>query len=71
MSMASKRRLRRKQCEGKRKFADAQEATAFLKATYSASAAMNSYHCGFCRSWHLGHLRRRDRDARQRLALAS
>lgn len=68
--MSSKRRLRRKQCEGKRKFADAQEATAFMKATYSASEKIMTYHCNFCGGWHIGHLRRRDRAVREALARA-
>lgn len=54
--MASKRRLRRKQCEGKIKFPDQ------LAAGRAASSHvkkfgqwMTAYHCKFCHGFHIGH----------------
>lgn len=56
--MASKRRLRRKQCDGKRRFPDqgaAQwAATQYMRARGFGSM-MTAYHCRFCNGYHIGH----------------
>lgn len=54
--MASKRRLRRKSCEGKIQFPDKETA---MKACYSYKRKfgqfMTAYPCKFCSGWHFGH----------------
>jgi hypothetical protein len=52
--MASKRRLRRKQCTGKKKHETFQEARMFLRGP-----GMNVYKCRFCGKFHVGHVPRR------------
>jgi hypothetical protein len=54
--MASKRHLRRKQCEGKRAFA--LEADARAHAIHRSRVSRSyivAYHCRFCHLWHVGH----------------
>ena len=54
--MASKRHVRRKQCEGKLKFPDqpaAQRAAASHMKTYGQW--MTGYRCKFCNGFHIGH----------------
>jgi len=56
--MASKRRLRRKQCEGKRRYETAAEATAGIRALHKAKGYqgfLNVYRCAFCKGYHFGH----------------
>ena len=56
--MSSKRRLRRKECEGKRRFATQGEAhTAVQAAQKSATGGryIDAYQCEHCAGWHIGH----------------
>lgn len=57
--MASKRRQRRKQCDGKRRYKDQGEAMAGLrwvcKNFPNQVGQLRSYRCKFCNGWHLGH----------------
>lgn len=56
--MGSKRRLRRKECEGKRRYATQGEAhTAALAAQKSATGGryIEPYQCPHCNGWHIGH----------------
>ena len=57
--MASKRRIRRKSCEGKRRFTNSTEA---LNAVHSVirngrkrGGWLNVYKCQFCKGYHFGH----------------
>lgn len=56
--MASKRRIRRKSCDGKIKFEDESAAVAAAIA-YRRNLGhwMNTYKCRFCGKWHIGHPR--------------
>lgn len=60
--MASKRGVRRKSCEGKRRYESRQEARWWL-SRYTAERGyaghMNVYRCQFCGGWHMGHAKRR------------
>lgn len=49
--MASKRRIRRNACTGKRRFANKDEA---LKGG-GWRFKQRAYKCEFCSGWHLGH----------------
>lgn len=54
--MASKRRLRRKQCGDKVKFATSKEAENAAKFRSKDSKAwIASYKCQFCGFYHIGH----------------
>lgn len=54
--MASKRGVRRKRCDGKRKFPDDGAAWCFLRQRkFISLAGMRAYPCPFCRQWHVGH----------------
>lgn len=57
--MASKRRLRRKQCEGKSRHATAEAALIQLHRIKSKSTTscgqLNVYKCSMCGSYHVGH----------------
>ncbi|EAY0359032.1 hypothetical protein B2J38_16715 [Salmonella enterica] len=56
--MASKRRLRRKQCSGKIRFASAEDAVRriqILHRKYGHRGQLQAYHCPFCKGWHVGH----------------
>ena len=56
--MASKRRIRRKSCEGKKRYMDTGEARKslyFQKRNGSLKGLINIYHCKFCGKFHLGH----------------
>ena len=56
--MSSKRRLRRKSCEGKRKFANENEAFACLRIfplDMLSSRRCGVYRCDFCSAFHIGH----------------
>jgi hypothetical protein len=50
--MASKRKLRRDSCEGKKRHKT--KALAWRAAT-KTSEGVRPYKCGFCREWHNGH----------------
>lgn len=49
--MASKRAKRRKQCDGKRQYKNAQEALA-----HARSLNIGRYQCNYCNQWHVGHV---------------
>lgn len=51
--MASKRRLRRKACEGKRRHAD--EAGARVEVAKARVRGLHAYQCPHCSGWHVGH----------------
>ena len=56
--MSSKRRIRRKECEGKRRYATQGEAhAAMLAAQKSATGGryIDAYQCEHCGGWHIGH----------------
>lgn len=56
--MASKRRLRRKACSGKRRYAtaiEAEQAIRRLRYETKTLARMNAYRCPFCNKFHIGH----------------
>jgi len=54
--MSSKRRERRKKCEGKKKFIN--QSDAIGTATYNThkhGTHFTAYRCRYCGSWHVGH----------------
>lgn len=61
--MSSKRRLRRKSCEGKQRHADLTAATSHLrsllasKGMHKNASGFSAYHCRFCCGYHVGHAR--------------
>ena len=64
--MASKRRLRRIACDGKKQYADIHGATvAAGKASDRAETWIHPYKCEFCGCWHIGHPPKRIRQAIQ------
>lgn len=56
--MSSKRRLRRKQCEGKIRYPTKLIADVYCHGKWKVRIQLRSYRCHFCGSWHVGHLRR-------------
>ncbi len=57
--MASKRRIRRKSCEGKIQY-DTKELAAkalykMIKSNKVTLGNLNVYHCKFCNQYHWGH----------------
>ncbi len=55
-SMASKRHLRRKQCEGKRPFDTVEKAGhEASKRAHITGQFIIAYHCDFCHKYHVGH----------------
>jgi hypothetical protein len=55
--MSSKRHLRRRQCEGKKRHASYQHAMIHLcklKQTFGDGGQI-PYRCQFCGGWHVGH----------------
>lgn len=64
--MASKRRLRRRSCEGKTRFATEGAARRHAHRLHELDGAcMSWYRCEFCggKWWHVGHTRAKDREA--------
>lgn len=56
--MASKRRLRRKECSSKVRHADVPAAQAAIRAlnrNKGYQGLLNTYHCRFCGGVHVGH----------------
>lgn len=54
--MASRRRQRRRACEGKRRHAGRQEAERALRRMKPrAQGVLNVYRCRNCGGWHVGH----------------
>lgn len=59
--MASKRHLRRKACEGKKRYARPSGAnTHKRKLGLKDAEVMAVYKCQFCGGWHVGHKRKVD-----------
>lgn len=55
--MASKRRIRRKECEGKERFSTQVDADTQSSFVYRVSGKrLHSYRCHFCQEFHLGHM---------------
>ena len=63
--MSSKRRLRRRSCEGKKAYATAVEAEAAAKRLRGAfwTSRYRSYKCQFCGRWHAGRASNKDYQA--------
>lgn len=56
MYLASKRHVRRKQCEGKRTYDDSQTALSVAnRMCHQGEGQLRAYHCSFCHKWHVGH----------------
>lgn len=56
--MASKRRIRRNACTGKRRFNDKRAALATaltVKRIQNQTRFVSAYKCKFCNGWHWGH----------------
>ena len=57
-TMASKRRLRRKECEGKRRYptqGDAFAAAKVARVRADGGQYIDAYQCEHCGGWHIGH----------------
>ena len=54
--MASKRRIRRKQCSGKRRYGSLADAQVFCNFKWKRGIHLRPYTCGFCKGIHIGHL---------------
>lgn len=54
--MASKRRLRRRSCEGKVRHCEEQQAAAAAKRLRKVTGnyRIGWYRCRFCKGWHIG-----------------
>lgn len=59
--MSSKRRIRRKQCESKKRYSTREEAERAIAQIFYHShgypGKLNVYHCKFCGGWHVGHMK--------------
>ena len=56
--MASKRRVRRRACEGKVRHPDEERAVAHCeRLERQSSVAYHAYHCRLCGCWHVGRMR--------------
>lgn len=56
--MSSKRRIRRKSCTGKHRFADQAAALAAIRALHARKGwqgLLTPYRCKFCNGFHFGH----------------
>lgn len=54
--MSSKRHIRRKKCERKKKFADrAAAVSAGIAVLKNGGDWLKAYKCSWCSCWHLGH----------------
>jgi hypothetical protein len=53
--MASKRRLRRNACDGKKRHPDKPTALKVHWAVKRKHGKMRAYQCRWCNGWHLGH----------------
>lgn len=55
--MASKRRLRRKACEGKVRYKSSKSAhNEAMRRSRMTGHRLNSYRCEFCGGHHIGHM---------------
>ncbi|RJQ22005.1 MAG: hypothetical protein C4560_02990 [Nitrospiraceae bacterium] len=55
--MSSKRRLRRKECESKKKYLTLDHAYSHVRLLKKKGDIVKPYKCSFCGAWHLGHQR--------------
>ena len=56
--MSSKRRIRRRSCEGKHRYTTAKDARAAISGLHRRKGDqgyMQAYHCSFCGGFHFGH----------------
>lgn len=56
--MASKRRLRRKTCERKKRYVSKEECVKVMREVNSKnsfSERLSAYKCKLCNGWHFGH----------------
>lgn len=53
--MASKRRIRRKACEGKKCFDSQLSASRVTSRFRKQNEWLMTYKCKFCHNWHIGH----------------
>ncbi len=53
--MASKRRLRRNACDGKKRHSNKDEALTAYRNVRRRHGRMRAYQCKWCNGWHLGH----------------
>jgi hypothetical protein len=54
--MSSKRRIRRNACKGKYRHKNKTRAVAAaISYQKDFGQHMSSYHCKFCKGWHIGH----------------
>jgi predicted RNA-binding Zn-ribbon protein involved in translation (DUF1610 family) len=54
--MASKRRIRRKECEQKKRYEhEAHARIVACQARYRTHDAIAAYKCPHCSGWHIGH----------------
>lgn len=58
--MSSLRRIRRKKCDGKRRFKTREEAAAKIRQLRRVNGArhpetLRAYFCSFCKGFHFGH----------------
>lgn len=56
--MSSKRRIRRRSCEGKHRYTSAKAARAAISGLHHRKGDqgyMQAYHCSFCGGFHFGH----------------
>lgn len=68
--MASKRRVRRRQCGGKIRHENEARAVAAMFNTRASDGALHVYRCGMCGGWHVGHKKQRNRRGVKRTAAA-
>lgn len=62
--MSSKRRIRRKSCEGKKRYDNEAEARKQCNwFWYERDARLNVYKCKFCGGFHIGHPDRKTKRA--------
>jgi hypothetical protein len=58
--MASKRHLRRRQCESKKKYKNEKEVKTALVALIKGTGYSGGYYkCHFCKNYHIGRMPRR------------
>lgn len=53
--VSSKRRIRRKMCEGKKRHASREAAMVAVSRLAKKGAYTTPYLCRFCHGWHVGH----------------
>lgn len=64
--MSSKRRFRRRSCEGKQRHDSYKQGKKHLQSLVLSNKAyglLNVYHCKFCKGWHVGRVDKRTRQA--------